>query len=127
MKSSPPSFSTFPLPRKVALNALSSSFSLHTFSSGGGGGGISFAPFSPLSISRTAAEGAIVISTVGFFRPENCLDFFKCQNKRWLMYQETPERQIEKERELRDGAMEREEESLLQSRKREREMWKRVN
>ena len=43
------------------------------------------------------------------------------------MYQETPERQIEKERELRDGAMEREEESLLQSRKREREMWKRVN
>ena len=54
------SFSSYSLPRKVALNAL------HTFSSGGGGdGGISLAPFSPLSISRAAAaaRAAIVIST----------------------------------------------------------------
>ena len=61
--------SFFSLPRKVALNAL------HTFSSGGGGG-ISFAPFSPLSISRAAATAAAAaerardsnLDRVGFFR-----------------------------------------------------------
>ena len=63
--------------RKVALNAL------HTFSSdGGGGGGISLAPFSPLSISRAAAaRAAIVISTGSDFLDETW-GYFQLQRSR---------------------------------------------
>ena len=80
------SFSSYSLPRKVALNAL------HTFSSDGAGdGGISFAPFSPLSISRAAApaaaaaaaaaRGAIAISTESDFLDETHFGFFQIAEK----------------------------------------------